>query len=84
MGRSGHGIPPTRQQDLQDLSFKKYGKVWREVIPGMGNIFNTTVPEDVEKVFRADSRFPARPGFDTIKVRIFSLWIPFQCRIKFD
>lgn len=64
----GHGIPPTRQQDLQDLSFKKYGKVWREVIPGMGNIFNTTVPEDVEKVFRADSRFPARPGFDTIKV----------------
>ena len=58
----------TRQVELHKLHFSKFGHIWRDIIPGMPAIVSTTRPEDAEKLFRSDSKFPERPGFETLKV----------------
>ena len=50
------------------MSFQKYGHIWRSIVPGMPPMVFTARPEDTEKVFRNDGRFPERPGFETLKV----------------
>ena len=65
---SGAGIELTRSLQLNKMSFQKYGHIWRSIVPGMPPMVFTARPEDTEKVFRNDGRFPERPGFETLKV----------------
>ncbi|EFX79020.1 hypothetical protein DAPPUDRAFT_305015 [Daphnia pulex] len=63
----GAGIPITRILELYKLQFEKHGYIWRDIIPGAPPIVSTTRPEDAEKVFRTEGKFPERPGFETLK-----------------
>lgn len=45
----GDGIPISRMLELQRLRFKRYGYIWRDIVPGMPPIVYTARPEDIEK-----------------------------------
>lgn len=45
----GAGIPVDRVLELHQLQFKKFGYIWKDIIPGAPPIVSTTRPEDSEK-----------------------------------
>lgn len=45
----GDGIPISRMLELQQLRFKRYGYIWKDIVPGMPPIVYTARPEDIEK-----------------------------------
>ncbi|CAG0884942.1 unnamed protein product, partial [Darwinula stevensoni] len=47
--------------------YKKYGPIWKEVLPFRFTSVNVVRPEDIEMVFRLEGKTPARPGLQSLK-----------------
>ena len=58
----------TKQRQLKQFRYEKYGPISREKIPGLPAVVFTARPEDAEIVFRNEGRFPYRLGFRTLGV----------------
>jgi len=54
--------------ELHRINYRKFGPIWKDIYPGRPAIVSIVSPEDVQILFRNEGQFPARPGFETIKV----------------
>ena len=62
------GMNGKNQVDVMQHQVDKYGLLARDVIPGFPPMVWTGCPDDVEKVFRNEGRFPMRLGLDALRL----------------
>jgi len=62
----GHGMEPKQQIDIIRHHAKKYGKIWKEHLPGGMTLVSTVNTGDTEKMFRLEGKLPGRPGLDAM------------------
>ena len=59
-------MEPKQQIDIIRHHAKKYGKIWKEHLPGGMTLVSTVNTGDTEKMFRLEGKLPGRPGLDAM------------------
>ena len=59
-------MEPSQRIEMISYNNKKYGTIWKEKLPGGITMVSTESVQDAEKIFRAESKYPERPGLDAV------------------